>query len=256
MLDKLISFFDYNRLDSSLNIPFYISMLILSSALFIWFMVFRYRQSFKNNHKLRNRFRWGLIITIIGTELISKIMHIIHHDITSFRDLPYPFHICGVLVILNSIYLIKENKTLHKIVLFPSLGATIIPLIITDVRFPATEFMFYEFYIAHFASGLAAIFFMFTYDSYPTAKSTIISGIGVITWGLLMIPVNMLLKSYYSYVGPYAAESFTQLQMFGTWPTMIIPMLLTVALIFAVLTCIVHLLSVKKHYFLRSNFKK
>ncbi len=242
MTELISNFFDYNRLEKAVDIPIPVSLLILAGALGVWYLIFHNRKQLQENAKLRNRFRWTLIAVIFICEFISKTMHFVYHDINSIRSLPLPFHICGVLFFMNIFYLTTENKFVHKIAFFPAIGATLIPLVLSDVRFPASEYMFYEFFISHLASGLAAIFFMSAYKSYPTTKTTIISGIWVMGWGLLMIPVNLTLKTHYTYVGPYARESYGQLQMLGEWPVMLIPMAILAVIAFAIPTIFVYLI--------------
>ena len=127
-----------------------------------------------------------------------------------------PLHICGVVVFVVVFALLRRNQTLYEIAYFWGLVGTLNAIITPQLWVDFPNYRFFQYFIAHGGIVVSVLFATWGLRMRPTLKGLLRSFLLANFYMVVMVGVNLLLKSNYMFIcePPDTKSPF----FFAPWP--------------------------------------
>lgn len=142
-----------------------------------------------------------------------------------------PLHVCDLLGPISAFSLITRNKWAQSILAISAVPfaaqAILTPTGVQDPTAPR----FWLYWLLHLGILTAFAFNLFIYKFRPTLSDLWFNFKVVVAYIAFILPLNVLLDWNYGYIGHSKPSEATALELFGSWPLRIIPMVIVAMLL-------------------------
>lgn len=133
-----------------------------------------------------------------------------------------PLHICDVVAVLAAAALVVERRWLRAVVYFWGIGLSLIAFIMPVLTEGPAHVHFYLFWLTHLEIVGSALYLVMVMRLRPRWGDWRIA-VGLLAgYYALVVPVNVMLGTYYGYIGPGASKA----DVLGPWPLRAVVMLM------------------------------
>lgn len=170
----------------------------------------------------RSRYgRYLLAATLILCELALNVWYV-QQDVFNVQD-TLPLELCSISMYLCAAMLLFRNRLLFQIAYFAGIGGALQALLTPVLGYPFPHFRFLQFFIAHSAIILSALYMVWIEKFRPTLKSI---GWAMLFLNLAIIPVglvNYLTGANYMFLAR-KPDSASLLDVLGPYPWYLLSM--------------------------------
>jgi len=180
------SFFDYQSPDvfhaySTAHL-IQIAILIILSLL-----MFTMRFAIKRKASAKRTIRYVIVAMLILSEVTLNIWYVSQGIWRTQTSLP--LELCSVTLLLAIIMLLTRSRLLYSIVFFAGITGALQAVLTPSLDYTYPHFRFLQFFIAHFAIILSALYMTWIEDYRPTWKSI---GVALIFLNILAVVVGII----------------------------------------------------------------
>ena len=127
-----------------------------------------------------------------------------------------PLHICGIVVFVVVFVLLRRNQTFYEVAYFWGLVGTLNAIITPQLWVDFPNYRFFQYFIAHSGIVVSVLFVTWGLKMRPTLKGLLRSFLLANLYMVVMVGVNLLLKSNYMFIcePPDTKSPF----FFAPWP--------------------------------------
>ncbi|WP_249435785.1 TIGR02206 family membrane protein [Paenibacillus sp. Marseille-Q4541] len=135
--------------------------------------LFLYRTQLRYSSVWKQALRWGLIIILFLSQVTLEIWYRAY----AIWDMKYtlPLELCSITLILSIVMLITRNRILYILVFYAGICGALAALVTPNLAYTFPHFRFIQFFIAHGAIILSALYmtwienYRLTFRSVPIA---------------------------------------------------------------------------------------
>ena len=178
-------------------------------------IVYSKKQTLKTQH---------LIFNILGV-LVSGIMvlfHLYQIGFTTYNlQTDLPLFLCSFMGLFIVVFTVSKSYLLFEILLFWIILGTIQGVITPDIAIGFPSFDYFRYWIVHLGLILIILYAISVLKFKPTLKSVVKSFLVLQVYALILMAINYLLNSNYSYLNKKPISA-SVLDYLGDWPYYII----------------------------------
>ncbi|MGQ3478058.1 YwaF family protein [Paenibacillus sp. TY11] len=154
---------------------------LIVCALMLWLT----RGWIRSNKPISEGIRWLLITVLILSEVTLNIWYVTQHIWDVQTSLP--LELCSVTLLLSILMLIFRSRWLYPIILFAGIGGALQAVLTPNLAYAFPHYRFIQFFIAHSAIILAALYMTWIERLRPTWKSVggvmlFLNGLALMVW--------------------------------------------------------------------------
>lgn len=137
-----------------------------------------------------------------------------------------PLHVCDILGPISAVALVARNKWAQSILAISAVPFAIQAVLTpTGVQDPSAP-RFWLYWLLHAGILTAFTFNLFVYRFRPALHDLWFNFKLLTAYIAVILPLNILLDWNYGYIGQNKPGEVTALDLFGTWPLRIVPMVI------------------------------
>lgn len=182
----LSSFFDSHSTESfhAYSIAHFVQISIL---LVLAILMFAFRFSIRRTTSAKKVIRYLLISILIVSELTLNIWYIAQGKWSIQTSLP--LELCSVTLLLAIVMLFTRSRLLYTIVFFAGFTGALQAVLTPSLDYTYPHFRFLQFFIAHIAIILSALYMTWIENYKPTWKSI---GVALLFLNILAVVVGII----------------------------------------------------------------
>jgi len=146
-----------------------------------------------------------------------------------------PLHMCHVAQLLASIMLLAPRPALRAIVYFWGFALCTQALITPSLREPPTSVWFWAFWIEHGLLQAIAVYDLVVRRYRPTWRDYGLACIAALVYLAVVLPIDIMLRTDYGFVGETEPENPSILDLLGPWPQRLLLIVFITAAAMAIL---------------------
>ena len=154
-------------------------------------------------------------VFMIVQELVDRgCHHFLNHE--PFVNV-LPFHLCGASVFLTAVMLINRSRLIYPLMYFWGLAGASMSILTPDIQFGFPHILNITYFSSHALIIVGVLYMTVNFQYRPTLKS--LYGVAIFTnaYLVLMIPINIVLKTNYLFICE-KPKGDTLLNYLGPWP--------------------------------------
>ncbi len=224
------------------NTFFLINMIFVAVIIVIAILFKIYQDEIRESETFNKVFRYVFVTGGILYLSYEPILYILRDN-----KIPYgvlPLQICSLLSVVYILALYKDKYLfLFRYTFFLSFFAVFFALFLSTANRTVNYYHFWNYTFGHSAIFVANMY-IFIIKGMRFTPLDVVKGI-LLLFAIaifICIPINMLLDTTYMFLHPSSVDRIEILQLFGKWPTLLIPIGILISIITAIFTYITHLL--------------
>ena len=166
--------------------------------------------------RARFRFRIGLVIAALQVGHNAYWL-----GLRGEIDTALPLHLCDLAGLVAAAAFLCPTRLLRTVLYFWGAGLSSLAFVIPVLTAGPATIEFWSFWLSHWAIVGGAAYIIAAEGYRPTPRDLGVAIAITIGYGLLMVPVNILLGANYMYVGRESPPA----EFLGAWPFPRLPML-------------------------------
>ncbi|MCQ4086223.1 TIGR02206 family membrane protein [Saccharibacillus sp. JS10] len=210
----LTSFFSSNVED-----PFsaFSSAHIIALSLFVVaaIFMFTFRHTIRNHAKFAFILRWVLIGILVIAEVSLHIWYIVT-DVWNARY-TLPLELCSLMLLASIIMLMSRSQFLAGVVFFAGIGGALQALLTPNLAYDYPHFRFIQFFVAHAAIILSALYMVWIEKFRPTWRTILTAMLSLNIIALIVYGLDWLLDANYMFLR-HKPDTPSILDLFGEYP--------------------------------------
>ncbi|WP_438347338.1 TIGR02206 family membrane protein [Paenibacillus sp. FA6] len=170
----------------------------LSILIALSLLLFTFRTSIKREPSIKKMIRYLIAGILIASEVALNIWYVAQGIWNPRTSLP--LELCSITLLLAIIMLFTRSRLLYSIVFFAGITGALQAVLTPSLDFTYPHFRFLQFFAAHFAIILSALYMTWIEEYKPTWKSI---GTAMISLNILAIIVgfiNYIIGSNYMFL--------------------------------------------------------
>lgn len=191
----------------------------IAGLLLIILGLYFFRRQIKASPLGRSFTRYGLIVLLLISDLSLYAWYFVE-DVWDVRH-TLPLELCTITLTLSIFMLITRSRWMYQILFFAGIGGALQAFLTPNLAYGFPHFRFFQFFVAHAAIILAALYMTWIEEYRPTWKSILwtmlfLNGLAV-TVGI----INYLIGANYMYLNR-KPDSPSVLDLLGPYPIYLI----------------------------------
>lgn len=180
------SFFDYHSpyIFHAYSIAHLIQIAIL---IILSLLLFAMRFYIKGNTSAKRAIRYTLVGILIMSEVTLNIWYVSQGVWNTQTSLP--LELCSVTLLLAIVMLFTKSRLLYSIVFFAGITGALQAILTPSLDYAYPHFRFLQFFIAHIAIILSALYMTWAENYKPTWKSI---GVAILFLNILAIVIGII----------------------------------------------------------------
>lgn len=176
--------------------------------------------------------RWGAFI--VAWQTLDMAYYASKLDL----QVSLPLHICDLVAWLAGLSLLTGRRQFRTMVYFWGIGLSSQAFVTPTVTVGPAHAKFWLFWVVHSNIVLSGLFDVIARGYRPTWRDLRFASLVTLTYGAVVIPVNMLLKVNYGYIGDSRPGAPTVVDKLGPWPLRVLWVGVIVYSVFTILTLV------------------
>lgn len=180
------SFFDYDH-SARFHMFSTAHWVSLSICMILVVLLFVFKSFIRKKTSLKIVIRWSIAIILIISEVTLELWYLVQGVWDMKHHLP--LELCSITLLLAIVMLLTRNQLLYQIVFFAGIAGAVQALLTPNLDYAYPHFRFNQFFIAHIAIIIAALYMTWIEEYKPTWKSV---GIAMMVLNILALIVGVI----------------------------------------------------------------
>ncbi|GGN97148.1 YwaF family protein [Saccharibacillus kuerlensis] len=182
-------------------------------------LLFALRYKIRSDPKIASALR----LTLLGILILSETALHIWYVVQGVWDARYtlPLELCSLMLLAAILMLITRSRFLAGIVFFAGIGGALQALITPNLAYDYPHFRFVQFFIAHAAIILSALYMIWIERFRPTWRTIITAMLTLNAIALTVYLLDLLLNANYMFLRG-KPDTPSVLDRLGNYPTYIL----------------------------------
>jgi len=181
--------------------------------------MFIFRSAIRSGSKLKQALRLMLLIALVATEVSLHIWYIAS-DVWNARY-TLPLELCSLMLLAAIIMLITRSRFLAGLVFFAGIGGALQALLTPNLAYEYPHFRFVQFFIAHAAIILSALYMVWIERFRPTWRTVFTAMLSLNVIALVVYLLDWILDANYMFLRR-KPDTPSILDLFGDYPLYIL----------------------------------
>ncbi|MGF7046739.1 putative integral membrane protein (TIGR02206 family) [Paenibacillus sp. DS2015] len=225
------SFFDYGH-TARFQMFSMVHWFVVSIFITLLVLLFVSKRFIKRSPRVKAVIRWSIVIILIMSEVTLNLWYL-GQGIWNMKN-SLPLELCSISLLLAIAMLLTRNRLLYQIVFFAGIAGAVQALLTPSLDYSYPHFRFIQFFVAHIAIIVAALYMTWIENYKPTWKSIGITMIALNILALLVGVINYFTGSNYMFL-MHKPSSSSILDLLGPHPYYLIAEELIALLTFVIL---------------------
>ncbi|HEY2494796.1 MAG TPA: TIGR02206 family membrane protein [Paenibacillus sp.] len=208
------SFFDY---DHSARFQVFSTSHWISLSVFMILVVllFVFKRFIKKKSRVKTIIRWSIAVILIMSEITLELWYLVQERWDMKHTLP--LELCSITLLLAIVMLLTRNRLLYQIVFFAGIAGAVQALLTPNLIYAYPHFRFNQFFVAHIAIIISALYMTWIEEYKPTWKSIGMAMIVLNILALLVGVINYCIGSNYMFL-MHKPSTSSILDLLGPYP--------------------------------------
>lgn len=182
-------------------------------------LMFVFRDVIRSRPKLKQALRLTLLAALIAAEVSLHIWYVVSDVWNAQHTLP--LELCSLMLLAAIAMLITRSRFLAGLVFFAGIGGALQALLTPNLAYAYPHFRFVQFFVAHAAIILSALYMIWIERFRPTWR-TVLTAMGSLNAiALVVYLLDRLLDANYMFLRG-KPDTPSVLDMFGEYPLYIV----------------------------------
>ena len=145
----------------------YLPLIILFTLIYL---LFKYREVFRNNKLLDKRLRYSVGIIFV---ILYSSHYILRFSIYGLDPIILPFQLCSISMFTAIILIFTKNRVVYSFTLYTGVIGGLISLFIPVIGYGAEFYRYYQYTVAHGILIITPLYFLIVHRYYPSKKESV-----------------------------------------------------------------------------------
>ncbi|MEJ8304122.1 TIGR02206 family membrane protein [Saccharibacillus sacchari] len=178
-------------------------------------LMFIFRDKIRSKPKLTQAIRFTLLAALVAAEVSLHIWYIAS-DVWS-AQYTLPLELCSLMLLAAILMLITRSRFLAGLVFFAGIGGALQALLTPNLAYAYPHFRFVQFFVAHAAIILSALYMIWIERFRPTWRTVWTALLSLNVIALIVYLLDWLLDANYMFLRG-KPDTPSILDMFGDYP--------------------------------------